>query len=91
MDQGSEVEDPQAELWLKSRAVTDRKLGAAPVDFDTFLQYIIFQANIALRNNGINDGAAEGIARSKISKADVRKIVALLRNFFEMSVVNRGS
>lgn len=32
------------------------------MNFDVFLQYIIFQATTALRNKGINDGAVEVIA-----------------------------
>lgn len=61
-DKRSGMEDPQADVWLKGLAVADRKLGAAPVNFDVFLQFITFQATIALRNKGINNGAVEVIA-----------------------------
>lgn len=61
-DKCSETEDPQADVWLKPLAAADRKLGAAPVDFDIFLEYIIFQVTATLRNTVINEEAVEFIA-----------------------------
>lgn len=60
-DKRSEIEDPQVDVWLKPLVVADRKLGDAPVDLDTFLQYMIFQATIALRSMGTNVGTVEFI------------------------------
>lgn len=34
----SEIGDCQGDIWLKPLAFADRRLGAAPVNFDVFLE-----------------------------------------------------